>query len=164
MRSIYLLILLSICSLRLLAQDLPNDFYVTLHGDTVYGRCIIGGKYIVLQKPKGEKVKLDPPTGNDLPELGFAVEDQGLIPPSTDYQGITITVNPESDRLQLLTPFTPWDGKDLFNLKLLIKARGKCTTDHISMAGPWLTYRGHLDNISNNLLIGAINDFNGKAN
>jgi aconitate hydratase len=117
-----------------------------------------------LTNEKGEKVKLDPPTGNDLPELGFAVEDQGLIPPSTAYQGITITVNPESDRLQLLTPFTPWDGKDLFNLKLLIKARGKCTTDHISMAGPWLTYRGHLDNISNNLLIGAINDFNGKAN
>jgi len=117
-----------------------------------------------LTNEKGELVKLDPPTGNDLPELGFAVEDQGLIPPSTDYQGIQITVNPESDRLQLLEPFTPWDGKDLLNLKLLIKARGKCTTDHISMAGPWLTYRGHLDNISNNLLIGAINDFNGKSN
>jgi len=117
-----------------------------------------------LTNENGEKVKLDPPTGNDLPERGFAVEDQGLIPPSTAYQGIEITVNPESDRLQLLTPFTPWDGEDLHNLKLLIKARGKCTTDHISMAGPWLTYRGHLDNISNNLLIGAINDFNGKAN
>jgi len=112
----------------------------------------------------GELVKLDPPTGNDLPERGFAVEDQGLIPPSTDYQGIEITVNPESDRLQLLKPFAPWEGTDLHNLKLLIKARGKCTTDHISMAGPWLTYRGHLDNISNNLLIGAINDFNGKSN
>jgi aconitate hydratase len=112
----------------------------------------------------GEKVKLDPPTGNDLPERGFAVEDQGLIPPSIEYQDIQITVNPESDRLQLLDPFTPWDGKDLFGLKLLIKARGKCTTDHISMAGPWLTYRGHLDNISNNLLIGALNDFNGKNN
>ena len=117
-----------------------------------------------LTNEKGEKVKLDPPTGNDLPERGFAVEDQGLISPSIDYQSIVITVNPESDRLQLLTPFTPWDGKDLQNLKLLIKARGKCTTDHISMAGPWLTYRGHLDNISNNLLIGAINDFNGKSN
>ena len=112
----------------------------------------------------GEKVKLDPPTGNDLPARGFAVEDQGLIPPSTDYQGIQIEVNPTSDRLQLLTPFAPWEGTDLFNLKLLIKARGKCTTDHISMAGPWLTYRGHLDNISDNLLIGAINDFNGKVN
>jgi len=117
-----------------------------------------------LTNENGEKVKLDPPTGNDLPELGFAVEDQGLIPPSTDFQGIEITVNPESDRLQLLTPFAPWEGTDLHNLKLLIKARGKCTTDHISMAGPWLTYRGHLDNISNNLLIGAINDFNGKSN
>ena len=117
-----------------------------------------------LTNENGEMVKLDPPTGNNLPELGFAVEDQGLIPPSTNYQGIVITVNPESDRLQLLEPFTPWEGKDLLNLKLLIKARGKCTTDHISMAGPWLTYRGHLDNISNNLLIGAINDFNGKSN
>ena len=117
-----------------------------------------------LKNENGEMVKLDPPTGNNLPELGFAVEDQGLIPPSTNYQGIVITVNPESDRLQLLEPFTPWEGKDLLNLKLLIKASGKCTTDHISMAGPWLTYRGHLDNISNNLLIGAINDFNGKAN
>ncbi len=117
-----------------------------------------------LTNESGEKVKLDPPSGNDLPERGFAVEDQGLIPPSTDFQGIEITVNPESDRLQLLTPFAPWEGKDLFNLKLLIKARGKCTTDHISMAGPWLTYRGHLDNISNNLLIGATNDFNGKTN
>ena len=117
-----------------------------------------------LTNENGELVKLDPPTGNDLPERGFAVEDQGLIPPSTDYQGIEITVNPESDRLQLLTPFAPWEGTDLHNLKLLIKARGKCTTDHISMAGPWLTYRGHLDNISNNLLIGAINDFNGKSN
>ena len=117
-----------------------------------------------LTNENGEMVKLDPPTGNNLPELGFAVEDQGLIPPSTNYQSIVITVNPESDRLQLLEPFKPWEGKDLLNLKLLIKARGKCTTDHISMAGPWLTYRGHLDNISNNLLIGAINDFNGKSN
>ena len=112
----------------------------------------------------GELVKLDPPTGNDLPEKGFAVEDQGLIPPSTAFQGIEIAVNPTSDRLQLLAPFAPWEGTDLHNLKLLIKARGKCTTDHISMAGPWLTYRGHLDNISENLLIGAVNDFNGKTN
>ncbi|MEI6678634.1 MAG: aconitate hydratase [Mariniphaga sp.] len=117
-----------------------------------------------LTNADGEKVKLDPPTGNDLPKNGFAVEDQGLIPPSTEYQGIEISVNPESDRLQLLTPFTPWEGTDLLNLKLLIKARGKCTTDHISMAGPWLTYRGHLDNISENLLIGAINEFNGNSN
>ena len=117
-----------------------------------------------LVNENGEKVKLDPPTGNDLPVQGFAVEDQGLIPPSTDFQGLEITVSPESDRLQLLEPFAPWEGSDLKNLKLLIKARGKCTTDHISMAGPWLTYRGHLDNISENLLIGAVNDFNGKTN
>ena len=117
-----------------------------------------------LTNENGELVKLDPPTGDNLPVKGFACEDQGLIPPSTDFQDIEVVVNPESDRLQLLEPFTPWDGKDLVNLKLLIKARGKCTTDHISMAGPWLTYRGHLDNISNNLLIGAINDFNGKTN
>ena len=117
-----------------------------------------------LTNENGDKVKLDPPSGNDLPERGFAVEDQGFIAPSSDYQGIIITVDPESDRLQLLTPFAPWEGTDLLNLKLLIKARGKCTTDHISMAGPWLAYRGHLDNISENLLIGAINDFSGKTN
>ena len=117
-----------------------------------------------LTNENGEKVKLDPPTGDDLPVHGFAVEDQGLIPPSTDHQGIEISVNPTSDRLQLLVPFAPWEGHDLKNLKLLIKARGKCTTDHISMAGPWLTYRGHLDNISENLLIGAINEFNGNTN
>ncbi|MCX6228131.1 MAG: aconitate hydratase [Bacteroidia bacterium] len=117
-----------------------------------------------LVNENGEKVKLDPPTGNDLPQKGFAVEDQGLIPPSLDYQGIEISVNSSSDRLQLLEPFKPWTGKDLKGLKLLIKARGKCTTDHISMAGPWLTYRGHLDNISENLLIGAVNDFNGNTN
>jgi aconitate hydratase len=117
-----------------------------------------------LVNENGEKVKLDPPTGNDLPQKGFAVEDQGLIPPSLDYQGIEISVSSSSDRLQLLEPFKPWSGKDLKGLKLLIKARGKCTTDHISMAGPWLTYRGHLDNISENLLIGAVNDFNGNTN
>jgi len=117
-----------------------------------------------LVNENGEKVKLDPPTGDDLPQKGFAVEDQGLIPPSLDYQGIEISVNSSSDRLQLLEPFKPWTGKDLKGLKLLIKARGKCTTDHISMAGPWLTYRGHLDNISENLLIGAVNDFNGNTN
>ena len=117
-----------------------------------------------LTNENGELVKLDPPTGYDLPENGFDVEDPGLIPPSTDHQDIEINVDPSSDRLQLLTPFAPWDGHDLKNLKLLIKARGKCTTDHISMAGPWLTYRGHLDNISENLLIGAINDSNGKTN
>ncbi len=117
-----------------------------------------------LTNENGEKVMLSPPTGDELPARGFAVEDQGLIPPSTQFQSIEVIVDPQSDRLQLLTPFAPWEGEDLYNLKLLIKARGKCTTDHISMAGPWLTYRGHLDNISENMLIGAINDFNGKTN
>jgi aconitate hydratase len=117
-----------------------------------------------LVNEEGVKVKLDIPQGDDLPTKGFAVEDAGLIPPSKDFRHIDITVDPDSDRLQLLEPFQAWDGKDLTNLSLLIKARGKCTTDHISMAGPWLKYRGHLDNISNNMLIGAVNDFSGNVN
>jgi len=112
----------------------------------------------------GVKVKLDEPKGDDLPVRGFAVEDAGLIPPSSEFRHLKITVDPTSDRLQLLEPFQPWDGKEMTSLALLIKARGKCTTDHISMAGPWLKYRGHLDNISNNMLIGAVNDFNGNTN
>ncbi len=118
--------------------------------------------YLVNQD--GEKVKLDVPTGDDLPAKGFAVEDAGLIPPSREFRHLEVTVDPDSDRLQLLEPFQPWDGKEMTQLALLIKARGKCTTDHISMAGPWLKYRGHLDNISNNMLIGAVNDFNGNTN
>ena len=117
-----------------------------------------------LVNEKGEKVKLDVPHGDDLPAKGFAVEDAGLIPPSNDFRHLEVTVDPNSDRLQLLEPFQPWNGQELTNLSLLIKARGKCTTDHISMAGPWLKYRGHLDNISNNMLIGAVNDFNGSTN
>ena len=112
----------------------------------------------------GQKVMLDVPHGDDLPAKGFAVEDAGLIPPSKEFRHLVVTVDPTSDRLQLLEPFEPWNGKDLTQLSLLIKARGKCTTDHISMAGPWLKYRGHLDNISNNMLIGAVNDFNGNTN
>jgi aconitate hydratase len=112
----------------------------------------------------GEKVMLDVPHGDDLPLRGFAVEDAGLVPPSREYRDLEISVDPNSDRLQLLEPFQPWDGEELTQLALLIKARGKCTTDHISMAGPWLKYRGHLDNISNNMLIGAVNDFSGKTN
>lgn len=112
----------------------------------------------------GEKVMLDIPHGDDLPARGFDVEDAGLIPPSKEFRHLEITVDPSSDRLQLLEPFAPWNGRDLTQLSLLIKARGKCTTDHISMAGPWLKYRGHLDNISNNMLIGAVNDFNGNTN
>ncbi len=117
-----------------------------------------------LTNEKGEKVKLDPPTGDELPTKGFAVEDAGFVAPVGDGSKIEVVVSPTSDRLQLLAPFPAWEGTDLKGLKLLIKAKGKCTTDHISMAGPWLKYRGHLDNISNNMLIGAENFFNQKAN
>ncbi len=107
----------------------------------------------------GEKVKLDEPQGIDLPPQGFAVEDNKYQAPLEDGSGVEVVVSPDSKRLQLLTPFKAWDGNDFTGLKLLIKAKGKCTTDHISMAGPWLKYRGHLDNISNNMLIGAVNFF-----
>ncbi len=116
-----------------------------------------------LVNEKGENVKLDPPTGDELPTKGFAVEDPGYQAPAEDGSGVTVVVSPESTRLQLLAPFAPWNGNNLTGLKLLIKAKGKCTTDHISMAGPWLKYRGHLDNISNNMLIGAVNYFNEKT-
>ncbi|MCF4102487.1 aconitate hydratase [Gillisia sp. M10.2A] len=112
----------------------------------------------------GEEVMLDEPTGIELPPKGFDVEDPGYVAPSPDGSEIEVKVASDSERLQLLEPFKPWDGKNLTGAKLLIKAFGKCTTDHISMAGPWLRYRGHLDNISNNMLIGAINAFNKKTN
>ncbi|MGY5851323.1 aconitate hydratase [Salegentibacter sp. F14] len=112
----------------------------------------------------GEEVMLDEPQGIELPSKGFAVEDAGYIPPKEDGSSVEVKVAEDSERLQLLTPFEPWNGKNLTGAKLLIKAFGKCTTDHISMAGPWLRYRGHLDNISNNMLIGAINAFNKKTN
>jgi len=113
---------------------------------------------------KGENVKLDEPKGEELPVQGFDVEDNGYQAPADDGSKINVSVDPESKRLQLLEPFKPWDGNDLDELRLLIKAKGKCTTDHISMAGPWLRYRGHLDNISDNMLIGAINAFNEETN
>jgi aconitate hydratase len=116
-----------------------------------------------LTNDKGEQVKLDPPTGDELPLRGFAVEDAGFQAPAEDGSKIVVAVDPTSKRLQLLDPFTAWEGTDLKSLRLLIKAKGKCTTDHISMAGPWLKFRGHLDNISNNLLIGAVNFFNEKT-
>jgi len=116
-----------------------------------------------LTNENGEQVKLDEPQGIQLPAKGFSVEDAGFQTPAEDGSGIKITVNPESKRLQLLAPFKAWEGTDLENLNLLIKAKGKCTTDHISMAGPWLKFRGHLDNISNNMLIGATNFFNDAA-
>ncbi len=117
-----------------------------------------------LTNENGEQVKLDPPTGWELPVKGFAVEDAGYQAPAADGSHVTVVVSPTSARLQLLAPFTPWEGTDLKGLKVLIKAKGKCTTDHISMAGPWLKFRGHLDNISNNMLIGATNFFNEKTN
>ncbi|GGF37077.1 aconitate hydratase [Echinicola rosea] len=117
-----------------------------------------------LTNANGEEVKLDPPKGEELPANGFAVEDNGYQAPAEDGSGIEVKVNPDSKRLQLLTPFDPWDGKNITGAKLLIKAFGKCTTDHISMAGPWLRFRGHLDNISDNCLIGAVNAFNEETN
>ena len=117
-----------------------------------------------LTNEAGEQVKLDPPTGYELPPNGFAVEDAGFQAPAEDGSKVQVIVNPTSSRLQLLEPFAAWEGKDLMGLRLLIKAKGKCTTDHISMAGKWLKFRGHLDNISDNMLIGAINYFNEKPN
>jgi aconitate hydratase len=116
-----------------------------------------------LTNEKGEQVKLDPPTGDELPTKGFAVEDAGFQAPAKDGSKVQVLVDKSSKRLQLLDPFAAWEGVDFKGLKLLIKAKGKCTTDHISMAGPWLKYRGHLDNISNNMLIGAVNAFNEKT-
>ncbi|WP_271770352.1 aconitate hydratase [Aquimarina algiphila] len=112
----------------------------------------------------GQEVMFDEPTGWELPPKGFEVEDAGYIAPEEDGAGVEVSVDPNSERLELLTPFEPWDGKNITGAKLLIKAFGKCTTDHISMAGPWLRYRGHLDNISNNCLIGAVNAYNKKTN
>lgn len=116
-----------------------------------------------LTNEKGEQVKLDPPVGDELPVKGFAVEDAGYQAPAEDGSKVVLDVKSDSKRLQLLYPFAAWEGVDLKGLKLLIKAKGKCTTDHISMAGPWLKFRGHLDNISNNMLIGAVNFFNEKT-
>ena len=116
-----------------------------------------------LVNEKGEEVMLDEPTGFELPPKGFSVGDPGYQAPAKDGKSVEVVVDPNSQRLQLLSPFPAWDGMDMRGLKLLIKAKGKCTTDHISMAGPWLKYRGHLDNISNNLLIGAINFFNNQT-
>ncbi|MFT6722373.1 MAG: aconitate hydratase [Flavobacteriaceae bacterium] len=112
----------------------------------------------------GEAVKLDMPIGIELPVNGFAVEDAGFIAPDADGSRVVVKVSPISERLQLLEPFTPIKNESLSDVRLLIKAQGKCTTDHISMAGPWLRFRGHLDNIANNTLIGAVNAFNEKTN
>ncbi len=117
-----------------------------------------------LTNSDGNAVRLDEPTGLELPTRGFAVEDAGYQAPAEDGSKVSVIVDPKSDRLQLLDSFQAWEGTDLKGLKLLIKAKGKCTTDHISMAGPWLKFRGHLDNISNNMLIGAVNFYNDSTN
>jgi aconitate hydratase len=117
-----------------------------------------------LLNESGDKIMLSEPVGMELPANGFGVEDNGYQAPASDGSGIDVVVNPDSKRLQLLSPFAGWNEKNIENAKLLIKAKGKCTTDHISMAGPWLRFRGHLDNISNNCLIGAVNAFSDQTN
>lgn len=150
------------------ADGNPNTFAFVGSPELVTALAIAGDLSFnpltdTLTNEKGEQVKLDPPSGNELPPKGFAVEDAGYQAPAADGSKVNVLVSPTSDRLQLLDPFAAWEGVDLKGLKLLIKAKGKCTTDHISMAGPWLKYRGHLDNISNNMLIGAVNAFNEKT-
>ncbi|TGK03821.1 aconitate hydratase [Leptospira semungkisensis] len=147
----------------------PNTFAFVASPELVTALAIAGDLTFdpnndTLVNEKGEKVKLDPPNGDELPKKGFDVKDPGYQAPAADGSGIQVIVSPTSNRLQLLSPFIKWEGTDLSGLNLLIKVKGKCTTDHISMAGPWLKFRGHLDNISNNLLIGATNIFNEKIN
>lgn len=150
------------------ADGNPNTYAFVASPELVTALAIAGDLTFnpmtdTLTNSKGEQVMLDAPSGDELPKRGFAVEDAGYISPAADGSKVDVIVSPTSDRLQLLDPFAAWEGKDLEGLKLLIKAKGKCTTDHISMAGPWLKYRGHLDNISNNMLIGAVNFFNEKT-
>lgn len=130
---------------------------------TIAGRLDFNPIKDTLINEEGQAVKLDPPVGYELPPNGFKVEDPGYQAPAQDGSSMEIKVRPDSQRLQLLEPFAPWEGTDWYGLKLLIKVKGKCTTDHISPAGKWLQYRGHLDNISNNLLLGAVNAFTGEA-
>ncbi len=150
------------------ADGNPNTFAFVGSPEIVTAMAIAGTLNFnpltdTLINDKGEAVKLDPPFGDELPVKGFAVEDAGYQQPAEDGSNVEVLVSPDSKRLQILEPFPAWEGTDLKGLKLLIKAKGKCTTDHISMAGPWLKFRGHLDNISNNMLIGALNFFNEKT-
>lgn len=150
------------------ADGNPNTYAFVASPELVTALAIAGDLTFnpltdTLTNEKGEQVKLDAPNGDELPLKGFAVEDAGYQAPAADGSSVQVKVDPASKRLQLLDPFPAWEGTDLKGLKLLIKAKGKCTTDHISMAGPWLKFRGHLDNISNNLLIGAVNFFNEKT-
>jgi aconitate hydratase len=147
------------------ADGNPNTFAFVGSPELVTALAIAGDLSFnpltdTLTNDKGEQVMLDEPSGFELPPRGFAVDDAGYQQPAEDGSGVQVLVSPTSHRLQLLAPFEAWEGTDLKGLKLLIKAKGKCTTDHISMAGPWLKFRGHLDNISNNMLIGAVNYFN----
>lgn len=150
------------------ADGNPNTFAFVGSPELVTALAIAGDLSFnpltdTLTNEKGEQVKLDEPSGDELPKKGFAVDDPGYQAPAADGSNVDVKVSPASNRLQLLAPFAAWEGLDLRGLKLLIKAKGKCTTDHISMAGPWLKFRGHLDNISNNMLIGAVNFFNEKT-
>ena len=150
------------------ADGNPNTFAFVGSPELVTALAIAGDLTFnpitdTLINSDGQAVKLDEPTGAELPSRGFAVEDAGYQAPAADGSGVQVLVSPTSTRLQLLESFPAWEGVDLKGLKLLIKAKGKCTTDHISMAGPWLKFRGHLDNISNNMLIGALNYFNEKT-
>jgi aconitate hydratase len=150
------------------ADGNPNTYAFVASPEIVTAIAIAGNLGFnpmtdTLTNDKGELVKLDEPTGDELPKNGYAVEDAGFQAPAADGSGVQVLVSPESKRLQLLDSFAAWEGTDLKGLKLLIKAKGKCTTDHISMAGPWLKFRGHLDNISNNMLIGANNFYNEKT-
>jgi aconitate hydratase len=150
------------------ADGNPNTFAFVGSPELVTALAIAGDLNFnpltdTLTNDKGEQVKLDPPSGDELPLKGFDAEDAGYQAPAEDGTGVQVKVATDSKRLQILEPFAAWEGTDLKGLKLLIKAKGKCTTDHISMAGPWLKFRGHLDNISNNMLIGAVNFFNEKT-
>lgn len=150
------------------ADGNPNTFAFVGSPELVTAMAIAGDLSFnpltdTLTNDKGEQVMLDAPQGFELPIRGFAVEDAGYQEPAADGSQVQVAVSPTSHRLQLLDPFPAWEGTNLTGLKLLIKAKGKCTTDHISMAGPWLKFRGHLDNISNNMLIGAVNNFNDKT-
>ena len=151
------------------ADGNPNTYAFVASPEIVTAMAIAGDLTFnpltdYLTNEKGEKVKLDIPSGHELPAKGFDVEDAGYQAPAENGSTVVVKVAPDSSRLQLLQPFAAWNGENITGAKLLIKAKGKCTTDHISMAGPWLRFRGHLDNISNNMLIGAVNAFNEQAN
>lgn len=151
------------------ADGNPNTYAFVASPEIVTAMTISGDMTFNPLKDKlvnrdGVEVMLDEPTGDALPKKGYAVEDTGYVAPAADGSGIEVTVSDISERLQILIPFKPWDGNDYVGMQLLIKAKGKCTTDHISMAGPWLRFRGHLDNISNNMLIGAVNYFGEATN